>query len=125
MRCFRFVHGRPPLVCELLPTVSRRESLGFSEHGKQGVSVVVRFCDDTVYEHKGTINFVDVSVDKMADTVTVRATLPNPDGLLIDSQLVRVNVDFGKPQETIIIPQSALIADQQGIYVFAVEEGRT
>ena len=108
--------------------VSRREFLAYSAHGKhvdrESVRVTVRFSDGTDYKHKGTINFVDVSVDKMADTVTVRATLPNPDGVLIDSELVRVNVDFGKPQEKIIIPQSALIADQQGLYVFAVEDGK-
>ena len=38
----------------------------------------------------GKINFVDVTVDRATDTVTVRATVPNPDGKLIDGQLVRV-----------------------------------
>ena len=42
----------------------------------------------------------------------------------MDSELVRVNVDSGEPQEKIVIPQSALIADQQGTYVFAVEDGK-
>jgi membrane fusion protein, multidrug efflux system len=108
--------------------VSRREFLAYSEHGKhvdrQSVTVTVRFSDGTIYEHKGTINFVDVSVDKSTDTVTVRATIPNPDGVLIDSELVRVAVDIGNPQEQIVIPQAALIADQQGAYVFAVEDGK-
>jgi membrane fusion protein (multidrug efflux system) len=107
--------------------VSRREFLGYT-HGKhvdrESVRVTVRFSDGTLYEHEGAINFVDVTVDKLADTVTVRASLPNPDGMLVDSELVRVNADFGKPQEKIIIPQSALIADQQGTYVFAVEDGK-
>ena len=108
--------------------VSRREFLGYGSHGKhvdrEGVRLTVRFSDGSTYEHKGTINFVDVSVDKATDTITVRATLPNPDGILIDSELVRVNVDIGKPQEQIVIPQAALIADQQGTYVFAVEDGK-
>jgi len=91
---------------------------------RESVAVTVRFSDGTVYGEKGRINFVDVSVDKATDTVTVRATLPNPDGVLMDSELVRVNVDIGKPQEQIVIPQSALIADQQGTYVFAVEDGK-
>jgi membrane fusion protein (multidrug efflux system) len=77
-----------------------------------------------VYGDKGRINFVDVTVDKATDTVIVRATLPNPEGILIDGQLVRVNVDTGVPQEKIVIPQAALIADQQGPYVFAVEDGK-
>jgi membrane fusion protein (multidrug efflux system) len=104
---------------ELLPLQRARNAVD-----REGVRVTVRFSDGSTYKHKGTINFVDVTVDKLADTVTVRATLPNPDGVLVDSELVRVNVDVGKPQEKIIIPQSALIADQQGTYVFAVEDGK-
>jgi membrane fusion protein (multidrug efflux system) len=108
--------------------VSRREFLAVSEQKKhvdrESVTVTVRFSDGSTYEHKGVINFVDVTVDKATDTVTVRATLPNPDGILVDSELVRVNVDIGKPQEQIVIPQAALIADQQGTYVFAVEDGK-
>jgi membrane fusion protein, multidrug efflux system len=84
----------------------------------------IRFSDGSVYEHKGRINFVDVTVDKATDTVIVRATIPNPDDHLIDGQLVRVNVDTGAPKERIVIPQAALIADQQGTYVFAVEDGK-
>jgi membrane fusion protein (multidrug efflux system) len=108
--------------------VSRREFLALRQQGKpadrESVAVTVRFSDGTVYDQKGRINFVDVSVDKATDTVTVRATLPNPDGVLMDSELVRVNVESGKPQEQIVIPQAALIADQQGTYVFAVEDGK-
>jgi membrane fusion protein, multidrug efflux system len=108
--------------------VSRREFLAFREHGKhvdrENVTVTVRFSDGSTYEHKGAINFVDVTVDKATDTVNVRATLPNPDGVLVDSELVRVAVDIGNPQEQIVIPQAALIADQQGAYVFAVEDGK-
>ena len=108
--------------------VSRREFLALRQQGKpadrESVTVTVRFSDGAVYGEKGRINFVDVSVDKSTDTVTVRATMPNPDGVLIDSELVRVAVDTGKPQEQIVIPQAALIADQQGTYVFAVEDGK-
>jgi membrane fusion protein (multidrug efflux system) len=88
------------------------------------VQVTVRFSDGSVYGQKGRINFVDVTVDKATDTVIVRATIPNPEGILIDGQLVRVNIDTGVPQEKIVIPQAALIADQQGPYVFAVEDGK-
>ncbi len=108
--------------------VSRREFLALREQGKpadrNNIAVTIRFSDGSVYGEKGQINFVDVSVDKATDTVTVRATLPNPDGVLMDSELVRVNVDRGNPQEKIVIPQAALIADQQGAYVFAVEDGK-
>ena len=43
----------------------------------------------------------------------VRATVPNPAGALIDGQLVRVR-SRGKPEEKVLVPQTALLADQQG-----------
>jgi len=72
----------------------------------------------------GVINFIDVTVQRTTDTVIARATIPNPNGMLIDGQLVRVLLESGAPKEAIVIPQSALIADQQGVYVFVVEDGK-
>ena len=89
-----------------------------------GIKIKIRFADGSIYKHEGTINFVDVSVDRATDTVLARATMPNPDGALIDGQLVSVAVEAGAPQEKVVVPQSALIADQQGVYVFAVEDGK-
>jgi membrane fusion protein, multidrug efflux system len=65
-----------------------------------------------------------VQVDRATDTVSVRASIPNPDGRLIDGQLVRVSVEGDKPQEKVLVPQSALIVDQQGPYVFLVADGK-
>ena len=72
----------------------------------------------------GKINFVDVTVDRATDTVLVRATIPNPKGKLIDGQLVRVSVEADKPEEKVLVPQTALIVDQQGTYVFVVVDGK-
>jgi len=88
------------------------------------LGVRVRFSDGTQYDQAGRINFVDVSVDRLTDTVLVRATLANPKGMLIDGQLVRVAVEADKPEDKVLVPQSALIADQQGIYVFVVENNK-
>jgi membrane fusion protein, multidrug efflux system len=65
-----------------------------------------------------------VTVDRTTDTVIARATMANPNGRLIDGQLVRVNLESGTPEEKVVIPQAALIADQGGVYVFVVEDGQ-
>lgn len=108
--------------------VSQREFLDVQREGSRRdpgqLEVTIHFSDGSVYAQKGRINFVDVTANKSTDTVLVRATIPNPDDALIDGQLVRVNIDSGAPKEKIVIPQAALIADQQGIYVFAVQDGR-
>ncbi len=88
------------------------------------IKIKIRFADGSTYKHEGTVNFLDVSVDRSTDTVLARATIPNPDGQLIDGQLVSVAVEAGEPQEKVVVPQAALIADQEGVYVFVVEDGK-
>jgi membrane fusion protein (multidrug efflux system) len=107
--------------------VSQREFLAAQKAGKsdaKSIEVRIRFADGTLYEQVGKINFVDVSVDRLTDTLIVRADIPNPAKLLIDGQLVKVDLQTGEPQERVLIPQAALIADQQGIYIFVVEDGK-
>ena len=89
-----------------------------------GIKVRLRFADGSTYGPVGKIDFVDVTVDKATDTVQVRAVFPNPKGELIDGQLVTVDLEAGTPQEQVVVPQAALVTDQQGIYVFIVEDGK-
>lgn len=109
--------------------VSQREFLQLAEKkgssaNKNDFSVQVQFSDGTVYPEPGKINFVDVKVDRATDTIEVRATLANPKHVLVDGQLVQVTVEGDKPEEKVLVPQTALIADQEGVYVFAVENGK-
>jgi len=103
--------------------VSQREFLTLRVNPKD-LKVKIRFADGTTYNHLGTINFIDVSVDRATDTVLVRATMPNPDGALIDGELVTVVLEAEQSQEKVVVPQAALIADQEGTYVFVVEDGK-
>jgi membrane fusion protein (multidrug efflux system) len=108
--------------------VSQREFLSVEQEGRrareQALGVRIRFSDGSAYDQAGRINFVDVTVDRATDTVLVRATMPNPTGALIDGQLVRVSVEADKPEEKVLVPQAALIVDQQGTYVFLVVDGK-
>ena len=91
--------------------VSQRELMEAEKRGQttnvKDIKVSIRFSDGSSYDQIGTINFVDVTVDRSTDTVIVRATMPNPKGTLIDGQLVRVTLESGTPDEKIVIPQAA------------------
>jgi membrane fusion protein (multidrug efflux system) len=91
---------------------------------EQALALRIRFSDGTAYDQTGSVNFVDVTVDRATDTVLVRGTMPNPKGTLIDGQLVRVSVEAEKPEQKVLVPQTALIVDQQGPYVFLVVDGK-
>lgn len=111
--------------------VSHREFLRARSAGQQigkkdltEFKVRLRFSDGSLYDQIGNINFVNVTVDRATDTVLVRATMPNPNNILIDGQLVTVEVELGTPEQKVVVPQAALIADQEGVYVFVVEDGK-
>src|SRR5689334_11817264 len=76
--------------------VSQREFLELQKKGEQaktsGLLVRLRFSDGSLYDHPGRINFVDVTVNQGTDTVLVRATVPNPNGVLVDGQLLQAAV---------------------------------
>jgi membrane fusion protein (multidrug efflux system) len=86
--------------------------------------VRLRFQDGSLYDQVGQIDFVDVTVAPGTDTVTVRARIDNPDRRLIDGQFVSVAIEGPEPEQRVVIPQSSMMLDQQGAYVFVVEDGR-
>jgi membrane fusion protein (multidrug efflux system) len=108
--------------------VSQRELLQARQAGPEvkltDVKIRIRFADGSMYDQTGRMNFLDVTVDRTTDTVAGRATMPNAQGTLIDGQLVRIAAEIGAPEEKVVIPQAALLADQQGVYVFVVEDGK-
>ncbi|MFB0488813.1 membrane fusion protein (multidrug efflux system) [Methylobacterium sp. OAE515] len=108
--------------------VSQREFLRVQQSGahldRSKIAVRIQFSDGTTYDQLGRVNFVNISVDRTTDTVLVRASMPNPAGTLRDGQLVKVALQTGAPVEKVMVPQAALIADQGGVYVFVVEDGR-
>jgi len=108
--------------------VSQRDFLRAQQTGERpdlkSFRVKLRYSDGTFYDQVGEVNFVDVTVDRATDTVTSRATVANPKAGLIDGQLLTVVVELGTPEQKVVVPQSALLADQGGVYVFVVEDGK-
>ena len=107
--------------------VSQREFLRAQEVGgakAENLIVRVRFSDGSTYTETGKVDFVDVTTDRATDTIAVRAVFPNPVGKLVDGQLVNVDLERNTTEEATTVPQSALLADQAGPYLFIAENGK-
>jgi membrane fusion protein, multidrug efflux system len=95
-----------------------------------GLRVKVIMPDGAAYPHLGQIDFIDNQVDRNMDSILVRATLPNPPvkqgtdivRRLLDGTVVTVKLEGAEPQMAVTIPRAALLADQQGPYVFIVDK---
>ena len=101
----------------LLDYYRRRPDAGKSAQ----VTVRIKLPNGTVYPHPGVANLLDVQVDPTTDTVAVRATVPNPEHLLIPGGVVSVSVERGAPKSALTVPQAAVLLDQSGRYVLVVD----
>jgi membrane fusion protein (multidrug efflux system) len=79
--------------------------------------------DGSTYPHEGRLEFAEVSVDPGMGTVTLRATFPNPEHILLPGMFVRAQVEEGTRQDGILVPQPGIQRDRQGKAVALVLNG--
>lgn len=79
--------------------------------------------DGSTYPHEGRLEFAEVSVDPGTGTVTLRATFPNPEHILLPGMFVRAQVEEGTRQNAILVPQQGVQRDRQGKAVALVLNG--
>jgi len=76
--------------------------------------------DNTEYPQKGKIDMVDGQFNKTTGAITLRASFPNPKGLLRAGNTGKVKL--GLPHaDAILVPQAATVELQDKIYVYTVD----
>jgi membrane fusion protein, multidrug efflux system len=98
--------------------------------GLAAVLIRLRLPDGRLYDQTGKVDFVDNTIVQSTDTFTVRGVIPNaelpvstadnPVRQLTDGEFVTVLVEGVQPVEVLAIPRAAVLADQQGDFVFVV-----
>jgi membrane fusion protein, multidrug efflux system len=86
-------------------------------------SIEVILADGTVYPEKGTINFQASFIDPRLGTQQLRATLANPDGILLPGQFLRARISTGKLENVYRVPQAAVIQSEKGHMVWVMGAG--
>ena len=91
-----------------------------SETTKEAYFVQLKLADGSIYDQRGELKFLDVQATSSTDSVIARASIANPKRVLVDQQLVEVNVVRKQADARLMIPQAALLLDQQGSFVLVV-----
>lgn len=76
--------------------------------------------DGTEYARPGKLLFSDLTVDPTSGQVTLRAELPNPDGLLLPGMYVRVRIEQAQANQAVLLPQQAVQRTPAGDSVMVV-----
>lgn len=75
---------------------------------------------DTIPRAKGTLSFIDSSVDAASGTIMAKAEFSNENLALWPGQYFDIEVELGLQAQTSIIPSVALQVGQNGLFVFVV-----
>ena len=86
--------------------------------GSVPVRVVLE--DGSELPRRGKLLFTDLTVDPSSGEVTLRAEMPNPDGLLLPGQFVRVRLSQAELPQGVVLPQQAVTRTAQGDTVLVV-----
>lgn len=72
----------------------------------------------------GYVDFSNNSVDPLTSTITMRATIQNPDYKILPGTFVYVNIFVNDKYKFMMIPPEVIFADQLGKYVYIVENNK-
>ena len=79
--------------------------------------------DGSPYPHDGVLTFSGVTVDAGTGSVTLRAVLPNPEGLLMPGMYVRAVLQEGVDEAALLVPQQAVTRAADGSASALVVDG--
>jgi membrane fusion protein (multidrug efflux system) len=112
--------------------IELREQYG-DKGGFDAVKIRLRLPDSRIFNHTGTLDFVNNAISENTDTLLIRAVIPNPvlasqtaGGVklreLVADEFVTVLLESVEPRQVIAVPRAAILADQQGNYVYVVDD---
>ncbi|HEV8513658.1 MAG TPA: efflux RND transporter periplasmic adaptor subunit [Cyclobacteriaceae bacterium] len=110
--------------------ISEREYLRIAKMTKEDLvaarkNVQLIMADDSVYPHKGEVNFADREIDPKTGTLTIEAVFPNPTGLLRPGLFVKARLLLNTLPNAVMIPQRAVFQLQSLSQVFTISDSST
>jgi RND family efflux transporter MFP subunit len=83
-------------------------------------TVQAELSDETGYPRKGTLTFVDNTIDQGSGTIHVRATFANPDLFITPGDFAQLRLPISAPRQVLLVPDSAIQADQSNQVLMTV-----
>lgn len=75
---------------------------------------------DDGFPRAGVLDFADIRIDRETGTIQMRGEVPNPDGALVPGSRARVRVPVSLPYERLLVPDTAVLTDQDRKYLLVV-----
>ena len=87
-------------------------------------AVTLLTSDGKEYASKGTLNFAASAIEPTLGTQQLRATFENANKQLLPGQFVRVRVTTGYQEGVFVVPQTAVMTNDKGKFVYVAEKDK-
>lgn len=77
-----------------------------------------------MYDKEGKIDFIDSVLDEQTLSIKARAIINNDSYKLVPNEIVRIVIDGFKIKDAIAIPQSAIMQDKSGSFVYVFKDSK-
>lgn len=116
------VQTNPIRVAFALPDKDYLDALDeFSKSDKSVYDATISLSNGERYPLSGTRDFEENAMDQRTGTITIRLRFKNDNGHLVPGSMVRVATKPVKSHVAVVIPQAAIMTDNQGDYAYAVD----
>ncbi|WP_027949711.1 efflux RND transporter periplasmic adaptor subunit [Haliea salexigens] len=105
--------------------ISQRVTANPTVDDLKNIEVTLELADGLQYPEVGQIDYFGNRIDAATGTMEARARIPNPYGLLVPGQYVRVTLQDTALKEGLFVPLAAVQADQQGTFALVVADDGT
>ena len=99
---------------ELLQLKRDLESGRYQKVDGNKVPVRIQLDDGSIYPHEGKLAFAGVIVNDTTGTLTLRAEVPNPDGMLMPGMYVQAKLPTALAADALLVPQQSVTRDLTG-----------
>lgn len=83
-------------------------------------TVQINLPNGAKYDHLGTLNFSDTSVNPTTGAINLRAVVPNPERRLLPGMYVDLTANMGELNKVFLVPQAAIQRDPIGAFALVV-----
>jgi membrane fusion protein (multidrug efflux system) len=93
---------------DLLRLRAQLASGAMQKSGANRTQVGLILSDGSRYNQAGVLEVTGVTVSETTGAITLRAVVPNPDGILLPGMFVRALIEQGVDERALLVPQSAV-----------------
>lgn len=86
--------------------------------------VFIQLQGETGFPHVGTLDFAAALLSTSTGSLQLRAEVANTQLTLLPGLYAKVMAYYGEPRQALLIPSASIQTDQQGPYVFVVDDSK-